>query len=93
MGSDASSDPAKLFEEALDLDPTERAEFLGKACAGDVALREEVESLLAADEEAGEFLESPLRDVATQHAQPEAAPSLADVAFSLAMFDQACNGS
>ncbi len=72
---DSSHDPAELFEAALDLDSPERAEFLNKACAGNPGLRAEVESLLAADEEALEFLKSPLRDVRTQHAKPEAAAS------------------
>ena len=72
---ESNQDPAELFEAALDLDPRERAEFLNKACAGNAALRGEVDSLLAADEEATEFLRSPLRDVATQHARPEVAVS------------------
>ena len=36
---DSSRDPAELFEAALDLDPSERAELLNKACADNVALR------------------------------------------------------
>ena len=75
MTRDSTPDPAELFEAALDLDPSERAEFLNKACAGNSELRAEVESLLAADEEAAEFLESPLRGVAAQRAQPESAVS------------------
>jgi eukaryotic-like serine/threonine-protein kinase len=55
-------DPAKwrkvdrLFEEALDRPPAERPAFLDSACAGDTALRQEVERLLAADEEGAGFL-------------------------------------
>ena len=50
-----------LFEEALDLDPDARDAFLDRACtdadgAPDDALRQEVESLIAATDEAGEFL-------------------------------------
>jgi tetratricopeptide (TPR) repeat protein len=60
---DSKHDPAELFEAALDLEPSERAEFLERACAGHAALRKEVESLLAADEEAAGFLESPHRAV------------------------------
>jgi serine/threonine protein kinase/Tol biopolymer transport system component len=52
----------RLFEEALDRPPEERAAFLDSACAGETALRREVERLLAADEQgagalAGELTE------------------------------------
>lgn len=36
-----------------------RSAYLDRACAGDLTLRQEVESLLAAAERAGTFLESP----------------------------------
>ena len=49
----------RLFEEALDRPPAERPVFLDAACAGDTALRREVEQLLAADAEGTGFLESP----------------------------------
>ena len=42
----------ELFAEALERPPGERARFVNEACGGDPALREEVESLLAADREA-----------------------------------------
>jgi eukaryotic-like serine/threonine-protein kinase len=45
-------------------DKSARTAFLSKACAGDPALRDEVESLLASDEEAGSFLESPAIEMA-----------------------------
>src|SRR6185503_9280931 len=45
-----------LFEEALDRPPAERPAFLDSACAGDTALRGEVERLLATDEEGAGFL-------------------------------------
>jgi eukaryotic-like serine/threonine-protein kinase len=47
----------RLFEEALDRPPAERPSFLDAACAGDTALRREVERLLAADEMGAGFLE------------------------------------
>jgi eukaryotic-like serine/threonine-protein kinase len=47
----------RLFEEALERPPTERPVFLDAACAGDTALRREVERLLAADEQGAGFLE------------------------------------
>jgi WD40 repeat protein/serine/threonine protein kinase len=50
----------QLFLQALELrSPGERQEYLDGACAGDAALRAEVESLLEASARAGSFLESP----------------------------------
>lgn len=48
-----------LFNEAVELPPEERDAFLGTACAGNVALRREVDALIAADEEAVGFLPEP----------------------------------
>jgi len=45
-----------LFHDALDLQPDDRAPFLADACADDIAMRREVESLLAAEGDAGSFL-------------------------------------
>ena len=53
-----------LFLRALDLDPGERAAFLVQGCAGDEALRRDVESLLASHEQASRFLEQPLLEAA-----------------------------
>jgi hypothetical protein len=39
--------------EALEHEPSTRAGFLAEACVGDDALRDEVEALLAAHEQAG----------------------------------------
>jgi WD40 repeat protein/predicted Ser/Thr protein kinase len=55
-----------LFDEAADLPPAERSAFLDSACAGDAALRAEIESLLACDADCPEdagiegLLKSPL---------------------------------
>src|SRR5205809_1035527 len=50
----------ELFLEALKLrSGEERQEHLDVACAGDSALRAEVEALLEASGQAGSFLESP----------------------------------
>jgi serine/threonine protein kinase len=51
---------ALLLGEALDLPAEERGPFLDRACGGDPALRAEVQDLLAADSEAGEFLDAPV---------------------------------
>ncbi|RPJ62142.1 MAG: serine/threonine protein kinase [Acidobacteria bacterium] len=48
-----------LFNEALERPASERAAFLDAACAGDAALRAEVESLLASHDESGSFLDVP----------------------------------
>jgi eukaryotic-like serine/threonine-protein kinase len=48
-----------LFAEAAALPAAERAPHLRRRCGGDEDLRREVESLLAADAAAGDFLEQP----------------------------------
>ena len=51
------SEVERLYEAALARDPVTRAAFLGDTCAGDEALRREVESLLAYGSSAHAFLE------------------------------------
>jgi len=48
-----------LFSSALDLPSGERTAFLNRACAGDAALRREVEDLLCEHDQVGSFLETP----------------------------------
>src|SRR5262245_37685078 len=48
----------EIYDRALDLSRDEREGFLAEACAGDDNLRREVESLLAAHDDAGTFLQS-----------------------------------
>jgi TolB-like protein/Tfp pilus assembly protein PilF len=48
-----------LFVQALESAPERREAIVSAACGGDSALRAELWSLLAADAEAGEFLEQP----------------------------------
>jgi serine/threonine-protein kinase len=61
----SSTDPERwqavkdLFDAALARQPAERTQFLDRACAGDEALRREVESLLAADGGGKSFMETP----------------------------------
>jgi eukaryotic-like serine/threonine-protein kinase len=51
----------KILHQALQLAPDQRSEFLDEACASDTALREEVESLLQADDGLRpNFLQTPL---------------------------------
>jgi len=54
----------KLYHSAAALQPGERAALLERACDGDPELRQEVESLLAHDQEAENFIESPALEVA-----------------------------
>jgi serine/threonine protein kinase/tetratricopeptide (TPR) repeat protein len=49
----------EIFQAAQERQPAEREAWLEAACAGDEVLRREVESLLAAHEEAGSFIEKP----------------------------------
>jgi serine/threonine protein kinase/Tol biopolymer transport system component len=55
----------EIFETALELPADERAAFIERACAGDLGLRAEVESLIANDSEGG-FLDKPAFDEATR---------------------------
>ena len=47
----------RLFAEALETPPEERPAFLDAACAGDIALRRQLERLLAADERGSGLLD------------------------------------
>jgi serine/threonine protein kinase len=56
----------KLLGDALEHQPEERADFLRRAGAGDTVLRREVESLLAAHDQAGSFIESSPAETAAE---------------------------
>ncbi len=49
-----------ILDAALELPAEERAAYLDRGCAGNAELRSEVEALLAADQKAGGFLETPI---------------------------------
>ncbi|MEK7408415.1 MAG: bifunctional serine/threonine-protein kinase/formylglycine-generating enzyme family protein [Acidobacteriota bacterium] len=53
----------ELYESAVGLEPGRRGAFLAEACAGDEPLRQEVESLVAAFEQARDFLDVPALEV------------------------------
>src|SRR5207237_8420857 len=53
----------ELYHSAREREPSQRIAFLNQACAGDEALRREIESLLAEDKEAKGFLESPALEI------------------------------
>jgi serine/threonine protein kinase/tetratricopeptide (TPR) repeat protein len=56
----------QLYHAALERGVQERAAFLTDACAGDETLRREVESLLAHEGQAKNFMESPALDLAAK---------------------------
>src|SRR5687767_2824616 len=56
----------EILHAALGREPMERAGFLAEACAGDEQLRKEIESLLASDERAGDFLDMPVFEAAAR---------------------------
>ncbi len=56
----------KLYHDSQERAPQERAIWLAEVCAGDEALRREVEKLLAANDDAGDFLNTPAFEMNTQ---------------------------
>src|SRR5437870_5853992 len=64
MPAERSQRVEQLYHAARERDPRERATFLAQACAGDDALRREVESLLAEDTGVHSFLETPALELA-----------------------------
>src|SRR5262245_3128204 len=66
----------RLHQAALDREAGPRAAFLDDACAGDEALRREVESLLAHEDRAESFMESPAIDVAAKNVHHHDSTSL-----------------
>ena len=57
---------ANLYHATLERNPGERASFLRESCGGDEELRREVESLLAYENQAENFIESPALEVAAR---------------------------
>lgn len=55
---------SSLLDQLLDLEPGRRHAWLAETCAGDPALRREVEELLARGEEGDHFLDRPAADFA-----------------------------
>jgi eukaryotic-like serine/threonine-protein kinase len=61
----------ELYHAALEREPEARAAFLAQACAGDDALRREVDSLLGFDNRAERFIETPALEVAARLFAPD----------------------
>ena len=75
MNNDRWTAADRLFDEALERKPLDRAAFLREACAGDEELQRAVESLLENARDAGRFLDTPaLELMAARHAEGHAAP-------------------
>ena len=60
MSPDQERRLEEIFSAARDLPPLERTAFLERACGGDAELRREADSLLAAHDQAGQFLKRTL---------------------------------
>src|SRR5687768_757091 len=76
MNPDRWARVKEVVNAALDLEPGERQSYLEQTCGPDTALREEVDSLLASYEEAGDdFMDGPPR------AEPPAATIKEDDPF------------
>ena len=59
MNPDRWREVETIFNQALEVEQSRRAALIEKSCAGDDALRMEVESLLAQHDNAGDFIEMP----------------------------------
>jgi eukaryotic-like serine/threonine-protein kinase len=66
MDSDRWKQVDSLLQSVLECPPEERDAFLRHACATDEALEREVRSLLASQQQAGSFLESPAIELAAR---------------------------
>jgi eukaryotic-like serine/threonine-protein kinase len=71
----------EIFQRALELDESARAEFLDRSCGNDQLLRREIESLLSQDTKPAHFIDSPALEfmgkfVADQQRTTEGNPQL-----------------
>ncbi len=57
--TESSNWEVAVLNAALELPTAERAAYLDGVCAGDPALRQRVEALLEAHEQAGSFMDAP----------------------------------
>ncbi len=56
----------RLFHEALECEPPDRARFLENACSGDETLRQEVAELISSHEQSDTFIETPASGLAAE---------------------------
>jgi serine/threonine-protein kinase len=76
MTSDRWQQIEQLYHAALEREGNQRFAFVQEACAGDDALRREVESLLAHEKGVGSFLEAPALEAAAKMLGKDASRSL-----------------
>jgi serine/threonine-protein kinase len=76
MTPDRFREVGRLYHEAVALEAAARPQYLVEACAGDEALRTEVEALLSYDDDS-RFLDRPAVELATQILNQKQTPSLA----------------
>jgi serine/threonine protein kinase/Flp pilus assembly protein TadD len=76
MTSDRWQRIEQLYHATLEREENQRAAFLKEACAGDDALRQEVESLLAHEKGVGSFLEAPALEAAAKMLSKDVGRSL-----------------
>ena len=65
----------ELFEAALERDGADRRAFLDKACGDDLDLRREVDKMLRFDEQASDFIEKDVFNLAAELMTSQSAPS------------------
>ncbi|MGO9087360.1 MAG: protein kinase domain-containing protein [Candidatus Sulfotelmatobacter sp.] len=73
-----------IFHKALEADEGHRPAVLEESCAGDEALRREVESLIAQHESAGDFIETPAFDAESNLLQKRPVPVVVQPRSNLA---------
>src|SRR5215471_12689235 len=56
----------QIFQAAIEREPAQRSAYLSAVCAGEDSLRQEVESLIAAHEKTGKFIDSPAYEAAAE---------------------------
>jgi eukaryotic-like serine/threonine-protein kinase len=76
MPAERSQKIEQLYHAAREHNPGERTAFLQQVCAGDDALRREVESLLAEEADVRSFLETPALEVARKMSDENSGQSM-----------------
>ncbi len=69
MSPEKWNEISEIFHAALAKEPSERVEFLNKACGENVELRLEIETLLASNDQQDSFIDSPKAGFASQIAK------------------------
>src|SRR4051812_47171168 len=62
--NDSPKSDVEIFTEALGMPSGERAEYLERACGGDIELLQKVKGLLEANDGVGDFLEASSQTIA-----------------------------